>query len=877
MLADIAAVRFALDVTLKVTILLAAAGIARLLLRRMSAAGRHALTTLALAGAALLPLLAPLVPRLRVPLLAYPFPKPGIERPAPAVAREEVAKGKPEDFRGASRFAASRTVRRSEPAVSGGAAIPSRSFEQPIASPRRPMTWPQTAFVVWALGAAYALARLATGTMRVRHIARHARPVFDLDWILAKDELSQRLGLTGPVRLLKSDGVAVAMTYGAAPPLLLLAADADRWTPERRRLVLLHELAHVKRRDWISLLLAEVVRAIYWFHPLVWGAVGLARKDCEKACDDLVLAFGTKPSVYAAHLLGIVRSLPRRPRLLPAVPMARPSQFESRMRAILDGRRPRRGLSAVEASLIGAGMFVAVVATGAVQPWFECGEQRTTFLRRAAFRLPGLRSLLPISMSDLAAPSKPKTPKKPCDHKKGASPAIDRNRKALPGSRTAVRGGVEEGVPGGVSGGIARGVVDGALGGIPGGVAPGVKGGSARGVEGGVAGGVEGGVSGGIEGFENASQSETKKLGRTIVVGGGRGWYARGMELHNEGRYEEAIEAFQRAIATGHREAAASYNIACGYAREGKTNEALEWLKRARDAGFDVAGYIEKDDDLESLHGLPGFEAMRGSSEGKSSRRRNAAAEAALEYGKLAGETDASGEELYQAAKKLYSAKSYDLAARAYHQSADAGYRIGTSRYNEACSRALAGERPLALDLLEKSILAGFDDPSLMRKDSDLASLHSEKRFDELVRMAEDLSLPGFGSKNEKFIILPWHERARHFAAFAQRHPEIGRAWFNLGFAKIQTHEQKEAAAALERALALNYRKPTTMYNLACSLALAGQRDRAFEWLFRALDEGFEGNGMLKHDSDLSSLHGDPRFREAVERAERDSAHSKKG
>jgi beta-lactamase regulating signal transducer with metallopeptidase domain/tetratricopeptide (TPR) repeat protein len=783
--ADTAVVRFALDVTLKVTILLAAAGIARLLLRRMSAAGRHALTTLALAGAALLPLLSPLVPRLRVPLLAYPFPKPGIERPAPAVAREQVAKWKREDSRGASRFAASRTVKRSEPAVSGGAAIPSRSFEQPPASLRRPMTWPQAAFLVWALGAAYALARLATGTMRVRHIARHARPVFDLDWILAKDELSQRLGLTGPVRLLKSDGVAVAMTYGAAPPLLLLAADADRWTPERRRLVLLHELAHVKRRDWISLLLAEVVRAIYWFHPLVWGAVGLARKDCEKACDDLVLAFGTKPSVYAAHLLGIVRSLPRRPRLLPAVPMARPSQFESRMRAILDGRRPRRGLSAVEASLIGAGMLAAVVATGAVQPWFDCAEQRTTFLRRAAFRLPGLRSLLPISMNDLAAPSKPKTLKKPCEHKTGASPAIDRNRKPLAGSRTAVRGGVEEGVPGGVSRGTAGGVVDGALGGIPGGVAPGVKGG--------VLGSVEGGVSGGIEGFEKASQSETKKPAPPTVVGGGRGWYTRGMQLHNEGRYDEAIEAFQRSIAAGHREGAASYNIACGYAREGKANEALDWLARARDAGFDVAGYIEKDDDLESLYGLAGFEAMRGSSERKSSRRPNAAAEAALESGRLAGEPDASGEELYQAAKKLYSAKSYDLAARAYHQSADAGYRIGTSRYNEACSRALAGERPLALDLLEKSILAGFDDPSLMRRDSDLASLHSEKRFDELVRMAEDLSLPGFGSKNEKFMILPWHERARHFAAFAERHPEIGRAWFNLGFAKIQTHEPKQA------------------------------------------------------------------------------------
>jgi tetratricopeptide (TPR) repeat protein len=268
---------------------------------------------------------------------------------------------------------------------------------------------------------------------------------------------------------------------------------------------------------------------------------------------------------------------------------------------------------------------------------------------------------------------------------------------------------------------------------------------------------------------------------------------------------------------------------------------------------------------------------MRRSRETKTSRRRSEIADAAREYATLAGDPDASGEELYQAAKKLYSAKSYDLAARAYHQSADAGYRVGTSRYNEACSRALAGERPLALDLLEKSILAGFDDPSLMRKDSDLTSLHSEKRFDELVQMAEDLSLPGFSSGDAKFTFHPWQRRAEHFASFAQRHPEIGRAWFNLGYAKIQTRDPKEAAQAFERALALNYRKPTTMYNLACSFALAGQSDRAFAWLFRALDEGFDANGTLKHDSDLNSLHGDPRFRQAVEKAERDSPRSKKG
>ncbi|MDQ2979929.1 MAG: hypothetical protein M3R62_11980, partial [Acidobacteriota bacterium] len=61
----------------------------------------------------------------------------------------------------------------------------------------------------------------------------------------------------------------------------------------------------------------------------------------------------------------------------------------------------------------------------------------------------------------------------------------------------------------------------------------------------------------------------------------------------------------------------------------------------------------------------------------------------------------------------------------------------------------------------------------------------------------------------------------------------------------------------------LGYRKPTTLYNLACSYARADQKDRAFDFLFQALDAGFEGNGNLREDEDLDNLRGDPRFRKA--------------
>ena len=109
------------------------------------------------------------------------------------------------------------------------------------------------------------------------------------------------------------------MTAGVRRPVLLVHAGARKWPPERRRVVLLHELAHVRRADWLTLVAAEIAGAIYWFHPLVWLARREARRSCERACDDLVLDHGTKPSVYAAHLLGIVRSLkPATVRALPS-------------------------------------------------------------------------------------------------------------------------------------------------------------------------------------------------------------------------------------------------------------------------------------------------------------------------------------------------------------------------------------------------------------------------------------------------------------------------------------------------------------------------------------------------------------------------------
>ena len=122
-----------------------------------------------------------------------------------------------------------------------------------------------------------------------------------------------------------------------ARPIILVPEDALDWSEAHRRVVLRHELAHVARGDALSQLVAGFVCALYWFHPLVWMVERRLRAECERACDDRVVSLGTPAADYAAHLLEVARSARSfgAPGFL-SVAMARPSQLEGRLLAVLN-------------------------------------------------------------------------------------------------------------------------------------------------------------------------------------------------------------------------------------------------------------------------------------------------------------------------------------------------------------------------------------------------------------------------------------------------------------------------------------------------------------------------------------------------------------
>lgn len=164
---------------------------------------------------------------------------------------------------------------------------------------------------IWALGTTLLLLRLTLNAARLRSIVHQAK--------------GQRPILTG-------DRISGPVVAGLFRPVILLPEDSANWTLQRRRAVLAHEIAHIRRHDPAILVLSHIVTALYWFHPLTWLAAARLRAESERACDDAALNRGILPSGYAGHLLDLARNF--NPQL--AIPMATTSYLESRVKSILD-------------------------------------------------------------------------------------------------------------------------------------------------------------------------------------------------------------------------------------------------------------------------------------------------------------------------------------------------------------------------------------------------------------------------------------------------------------------------------------------------------------------------------------------------------------
>jgi TonB family protein len=236
------------------------------------------------------------------------------------------------------------------------------------ASPEPARTRWNTAWLVpiWLAGVAIMLARIGVGHLRLALSLRRAPEMRAPEWIAARDSAGERIGLRRIVTLRRSGETDVPLTGGVFAASVVLPETAEEWDAERRYIVLLHELTHARRRDPLLWLMAQVAVALYWFHPLAWLAAARFRREQERSCDDAVVRAGAEQSTYAQHLVDLARSVTNAGAYAAALGMAATSDLEQRVCALLDTRRSRSGLRRCICWTAVAAMVAAIVPLAAL-------------------------------------------------------------------------------------------------------------------------------------------------------------------------------------------------------------------------------------------------------------------------------------------------------------------------------------------------------------------------------------------------------------------------------------------------------------------------------------------------------------------------------
>jgi tetratricopeptide (TPR) repeat protein len=266
---------------------------------------------------------------------------------------------------------------------------------------------------------------------------------------------------------------------------------------------------------------------------------------------------------------------------------------------------------------------------------------------------------------------------------------------------------------------------------------------------------------------------------------------------------------------------------------------------------------------------LPGYsQSPRGSSGLRDSDKKRTSVQTsnARDLKDLKDEKDGhDGGYWFSRGYELHQSDHYVEAIEAFSHSIALGYRQATAMYNVACGFALLDDKENALFWLERSLGVGFDQPDLLRSDSDLDPLRSDPRFKEIVQRASFTKTEGKSSK-ENAERDRLQETIKDFEELRREGSRDGNEWYRVGSRFIRFRDFDRATTALTQAVDhLGHRGASAMYNLACTYALKGDRQLGLDWLEKSINAGFDDSTKLVADSDIESLRGEPRFKKIQE------------
>jgi beta-lactamase regulating signal transducer with metallopeptidase domain len=735
----------------KATLILAIARLLLAVMPRASAATKHLVATAALVAVGVLPILSVSVPAWTIASTTLARTK---AQPAIGV-KDTDSSERPITLRSAISLAKATGVVPAEPFS---------AVERATAVARA--TWKGMLVLLAGFVALLLLAQMTAGIVGVWYVARRAEELQHDDALLELDHARDALALGVDVRLLRSSRISVPVLWGVSKPVLLLPPDVVTWPADRLRVVLLHELAHLKRFDGISLLLTRVAVSLFWFHPLAWSLERAGRRECERACDDLVLAGGTKPSEYADHLLAIARSMPSfDPFRSVTLAMSRKSQLEGRLLSILQPHVVRRVFTGRRVAIACALAVAVIVPISALRLIAEPSKREAKPSGSTVTVTPQVESLQDYFVAKLGKYSKSAdrfatTPDTGDEWYERAYDFYHADR--YPEAGAAFRMAASKGHDPGTS--LYNAACSFAL-----------AGDADRAIE-----AASAAIDAGWDDLDKFAEdsdfdairadprfakavhdtsgdvatrrfTETARRYQELQAEGatedsGKEWYNVGLDLLRLRRYDDSIHAFEQSIAARNNVGSSLYNIACAQSLRGDVRGGLVTLDKAIENGFSDDGKLESDPDIAQLRGDAAFGGLaRKASDlelrgccGNATDIWNILAmkdwgEAVAHHRAMTQKYPASGRAWSNLGYAALQDRNFPVALDAYHKALDLGYRRGTASYNIACAYAIQGNRDAAFDWLERARAADFNLEDYVDHDDDLDSLHRDPRWDALL------------------------------------------------------------------------------------------------------------------------------------------------
>ncbi|MDP9194942.1 MAG: tetratricopeptide repeat protein [Acidobacteriota bacterium] len=767
----------------KATLILLIARLVLAAMPRAAAATKHMIATAALVGVGLMPILSVVVPAWEIavqPRAEAVAPLQGGDTAQGTVARESRGTVGVRDDEESSFSTAVAVVKAVAPE-------PLTALEN--ATTIAAATW--KGLIVLALGfaALLLLIHMSLGVIGVWYVARNAEELLHDDALLELDRTRDELQLKMHVRLLRSSRISVPVLWGVVKPVLLLPPDVVTWPSERLRVVLMHELAHLKRFDGISLIATRIAVSLFWFHPLAWSLERAGRSECERACDDLVLASGTKPSEYADHLLAIARSMPTfDPFRSVTLAMSRKSQLEGRLLSILQPHVARRVFSGRGVAIACALAVAVIVPVSALRLIAEPSNEQTATTQQATTKAttsaettksiaaakasgsevtvtPHVESLedyffAKLGKYDKRADRWTRTPKNASDWYERAYDLYraDRYEEAAEAFKRAAAEGHD----------AAKSLYNAAC-------SYALLGDADRAIP-----TLSDAINAGWDDIDKiaddsdfdpirsdprfaravrdqAGEVVNRRLNDTMEqynelragTSDDDDWYDVGLDLLRLRKIDDSIYAFQKSIENGEKPGAAMYNIACAYSLRGDVRNGMIWLEKSIDNGFSSDDKLANDPDIAQLRQQSAFPGLRQRAKDLEMRTLDGnfgrVVKAVFNWGdsvehhrRMTQKYPNSGRAWFNLGYTALQARDFETAMPAFQKTLVLGYRAGTSSYNMACAYALQGNRDAAFVWLDRARAAKFDLDDHIDDDDDLDSLHRDPRWKKLT---DDLNL----------------------------------------------------------------------------------------------------------------------------------------